>query len=235
MLDFDGTLAPIVPNPPDARIPGETLSALRSLRACAGVEMAIVSGRSASDARGLAGLGGITYFGSHGRERIDPEGRLAKVEGSGREAIQSVCERLSAELGGVPGFVVENKGVSAAAHYRNVDARDRDRVAPAVLAAVAASGRLEVSPGKMVYDITPADGVDKGSAAMALLSEFGGVPLYFGDDTTDENAFRTLPSSAVTVYVGPADNQSRARFRVSDPAEVGESLSRILCVVRHRR
>ena len=232
MLDFDGTLAPIVAHPPDARIPLPAMSALKALRDCERVELAIVSGRAATDVSALVGLPGITYFGSHGRERIRPEGGPAEVNDSGREAIGSICELLSAELAGVPGFVIENKGVSAAAHYRNADARDRGRIARAVLQAVAASGRLKVGSGKKVYDIVPTDGVDKGTAATALLREFGGVPLYFGDDTTDESVFRALPSSAVTVYVGPPDSDSRARFRVADPAEVAVSLSRILGVAR---
>ena len=208
------------------------MSALEALRACERVELAIVSGRGASDVSALVGLSGITYFGSHGRERIRPEGGPAEVNDSGREAISSICERLSTELAGVPGFVIEDKGVSAAAHYRNAHARDRGRIVRAVLQAVEASGQLEVGAGKKVYDIVPTDGVDKGTAATTLLRELGGVPLYFGDDTTDESVFRTLPSSAVTVYVGPPDTESRARFRVSDPAEVAESLERILGVAR---
>ena len=84
----------------------------------------------------------------------------------------------------------------------------------------------------MVYDITPRDGMDKGAAAMALVRETGGLPLYFGDDTTDESAFGALDSEAVTVYVGPATGRSLARYRVTDPGEVGETLLKILNLVR---
>ena len=80
----------------------------------------------------------------------------------------------------------------------------------------------------MVYDITPADGVDKGSAAATLLRETGGLPVYFGDDTTDESAFGALGDEAVTVFVGPSGIPSLARYRVSGPPEVGEALARIL-------
>ena len=233
MLDFDGTLAPIVPHPADARVRPAAMSALRALRARPSVEVAIVSGRGASDVRALVGLSGIHYFGSHGRERIRPAGGPIEADDRGRAEIQAICERLAAELGGVVGFAIENKGVSAAAHYRNADARDRGRIGQVVRQAVEAIDRLKVSPGKMVYDITPMDGVDKGTAAMALLRESGGFPLYFGDDTTDENVFRALPSTAVTVFVGPASSNSQARYRVSGPREVSEALSRVLRLARH--
>ena len=80
----------------------------------------------------------------------------------------------------------------------------------------------------MVYDITPLDGVDKGLAATRILGEIGGLPIYFGDDTTDESAFEALSPTAITVFVGPSGAKSAARFRLSDPVEVGCALARIL-------
>ena len=228
MLDFDGTLAPIVPHPSDARVPAATLATLVALRDCPGVAMAVVSGRGARDVRGLLGLRGIDYFGSHGRERIRPWSETVEADHRGRDAIREVCGRLSAGLSDATGFEIEDKGVSAAAHYRNARPGDRARIERTVLQAVAAVPSLRVSPGKMVYDITPADGVDKGSAAVTLLRETGGLPLYFGDDTTDESAFGALGEEAVTVFVGPSGIPSLARYRVAGPPEVGEALARIL-------
>lgn len=228
MLDFDGTLAPIVPQPPDARVPRETMDVLLALRDCPKVAMAIVSGRAARDVRSLVGLDGIHYFGSHGRERMRPGSGTVETDWRGHEAIRRLCERLSADLSDVGGFEVENKGVSAAAHYRNAEPRDRPRIERTVLDAVEAVPSLRVAPGKMVYDITPADGVDKGTAALALVVETGGLPLYYGDDTTDESAFGALPAASVTVFVGPPTQPSLARYRVSGPSEVAESLARIL-------
>ena len=228
LLDFDGTLAPIVPHPPDARIPLETMDFLLALRDCPKVVMAIVSGRAARDVRDLVDLDGIHYFGSHGRERMRPGSRTVETDRRGREAIRRICERLSADLSDLGGFKIEDKGVSAAAHYRNTEPRDRRRIERTVLDAIEAVPSLRVAPGKMVYDITPADGVDKGTAAMALAREAGGLPLYFGDDTTDESAFEALPPASVTVFVGPPTQPSLARYRVSSPSEVAESLARIL-------
>lgn len=228
MLDCDGTLAPIVARPEAARVPAETLRTLQALRDRKRIALAVISGRSASDVASLVGLTGIHYFGSHGRERLRPGSAEIETAPRGRAAIAAACQLLARELAGIDGFHVENKGVSAAAHYRNVDPRHRDAVQRSVRAAVRAVGELQASPGKMVYDITPLDGVDKGLAATRLLGEIGGLPCYFGDDTTDEAAFQALPPPAITVFVGPSGAQTSARFRVADPEEVGVALARIL-------
>lgn len=232
MMDFDGTLAPIVHRPADARVPPKTLRILTELRHCPQVAMAVISGRGVVDVRQLVGLKAIHYFGCHGRERIRPGSDVVESNRKGRQAIRAICRRLRSELGQVAGFEIEDKGVSAAAHFRNVDPGNRSRVERGVRQAVEAFPSLRASPGKMVYDITPRDGMDKGAAAMALVRETGGLPLYFGDDTTDESAFGALDSEAVTVYVGPATGRSLARYRVTDPGEVGETLLKILNLVR---
>ena len=232
LLDFDGTLAPIVAHPPDARAPARALDALRALRALPHVSVAVVSGRGVRDVRKLLGLEGIHYFGSHGRERLRPGDPAIEAPAHGPEALRALCARLAADLAGVAGFRLENKGLSVAAHYRNAAPQDRERVARAVRRAVADAPGLQAAGGKMVFDITPTDGIDKGTAVSGLLRECGGLPLYFGDDTTDESAFRALPAEAVTVFVGPASRSTAARYRVADPAEVSEALCRILGAAR---
>lgn len=224
MLDFDGTLAPIVPRPSDARIPDAALPTLRNLQANPRVNLAIVSGRGARDVRALAGLANVHYFGSHGRERIRPGSGDVELNSASLPRVRACCRRLAEELSHVEGFHVEDKGTAAAAHFRNVDTRHWHHVERAVREA-AAIGSLNVSQGKRVFDITPNDGVDKGTAALELLGELGGLPIYFGDDTTDETAFAALPDEAITVYVGPEAGRSGARYRVSEPEEVRRALA----------
>ena len=231
MLDFDGTLAPIVPRPSDARIPDAALPTLRKLQASPRVTLAIVSGRGARDVRALAGLADAHYFGSHGRERIRPGSAEVESSPAGLSQVRACCQRLADELGDIEGFQVEDKGTAAAAHFRNVDARHWQRVERAVRQA-AASGSLNVGQGKRVFDITPNDGVDKGTAALGLLGELGGLPIYFGDDTTDETAFAALPDEAITVYVGPETAKSGARYRVNGPEEVRRALAWLADAVR---
>lgn len=232
MLDFDGTLAPIVAHPPEARIALESAATLGKLAECSRVRLAIVSGRAVRDMQALVGLSGIQYVGSHGREWLPPRPRDTTEDAGRRQAVGALCERLASKLDHVRGFVLEDKGVSAAAHYRNAPPETWEPIRRTVRKAVRDSGGLQVREGKMVLDITPADGVNKGTAVLALLASHGGQPVYFGDDSTDEDAFRALPDGAVTVYVGPPSAPSAARYRVADPEEVGRALGRFLPLVR---
>ncbi len=234
MLDVDGTLAPIAPRPEDARVPASTQATLAELARLPQVTAVFISGRAVLDVRRFVGIDRAHYFGSHGRQRMRPGSGRVEVDASRAAAVAEVCARLSAALADVPGFAVENKQVSAAAHYRNVPARFRGRVAATVRGVLADSPRLHLSTGKMVFDITPRDGIDKGAAAMRLLGEEGGAAFYFGDDTTDESAFRALPGDAVTVFVGPRGAGSAARYRLDDPAAVGRALGLILDVCKAR-
>ena len=224
MLDFDGTLAPIAPRPEEARIPAAARAALEELARCPRAALAFVSGRAVADVRRLVGIDRAHYFGSHGRQRMRPGGGRVEVDGRFAAAIAEVCARLAAALADVAGFAVENKQVSAAAHYRNVAPPLRGRVAATVRETLADRPHLRLSAGKMVFDITPRDGIDKGTAATRLLAEEGGAAFYFGDDTTDESVFAALPAGAVTVFVGPRGAVSAARYRVDDAAAVGRAL-----------
>lgn len=234
MLDCDGTLAPIAPRPEDARIPAAARKALEKLARCPRVAAAFVSGRAVADVRRLAGIDRAHYFGSHGRQRMRPGSSRVEVDTRWAAAVAEICAKLESALADVPGVVVENKQVSATAHYRRTPPRLRGRVAAAVRKTLAASAELRVSAGKMVFDVTPRDGIDKGTAASRLLAEEGGLALYFGDDTTDESAFAALPADAVTVFVGPPGADSAARYRVDDPEAVGRALRLILNALKKR-
>jgi len=235
MLDFDGTLAPIVPRPADARIPPATRGTLEELARSEQVVLAFVSGREISDVRRLVGIAPAHYFGSHGRQRLRPGDDHVEVDERYSDAINAACDRLEQALSGFSGFAVENKQVSAAVHYRNVAAGLHDELAAAVLSVIASIPTLRVSAGKMVFDITPLDGIDKGTATEQLLKEAGGLALYYGDDTTDEAAFVRLAGDAITVFVGPSNADSAARYRVSNPEAVGRSLELLLNAVTSPR
>ncbi len=228
MLDFDGTLAPIVARPEDARIPLATRETLEELAQHPRVALAFVSGRDVSDVRRLVGIAQAHYFGAHGRQRVRPGDEQVEVDERYSGAVGEACRRLEHALSDIPGIAVENKQVSAVAHYRNVSPELHDDVAATVRGVLDSSPTLQVSAGKMVFDITPLDGIDKGSVGELLLKEQGGLALYFGDDTTDEAAFGRLPSDSITVFVGPATANSAARYCVPDPRAVGVSLKLLL-------
>ena len=232
MLDFDGTLSPIVSHPDLATLPPETRTRLVELRAAPGVSLAIISGRSVADLRQRVAVENITYVGNHGRELRKPGASEPETDLEIQKRMEEVAGHLTKEISGVPGVYIENKGFTVAVHYRQVPESLRPRVRSCAQGiAKQMAGLIEVSEGKCVYDLFPSDGANKGKAALVLLEEHGGLPqvlpIYCGDDTTDETVFRTLPAGSVTVYVGDAQAASAARYRLADPGEVASLLKRI--------
>ena len=138
-------------------------------------------------------------------------------------------QKLLAE---VPGIYIENKGLTVAAHYRQAPSEYEGKLRGLVEEFVQQRDDfLRLCEGKKVFDLFPLDRLDKGSAVASLLAEHGGpahaLPIYCGDDATDETAFAALGPEAITVCVGAGDRASRARFRLSDPDEVGELIDRL--------
>jgi trehalose 6-phosphate phosphatase len=236
LLDFDGTLAPIVDRPEDARPLPQAIAAIEELRARGDVDIAVVSGRGLADARELSGLQGIAFAGNHGMEIEGPD--LREIHGeaaAARPALERVRDRLRAELGGIAGAIVEDKGLTLSVHYRMTDPSEAGRVQDAVHAATENSDELRVTEGKMVLEIRPRVDWHKGRAVEFLLAHLrppAGAPvLYLGDDTTDEDAFRALSAwpggSGEGVLVAEADGGTAARSRVRDP-EAAAALLRAL-------
>lgn len=231
LLDFDGTLAPIVDRPEAAALPPKTRRVLQRLMKAPGLDVAIVSGRGMEDARSRAGIPGVPYAGNHGME-IDGGGvsRIHPEAAAARPALDSVRQRLERELEAVAGTLVEDKGLTLSIHYR-LAARDRvDEIRRAVHAAAdEAAGVLRVTAGKEVLEVRPDVEWDKGRAVEFLLDHFApepGVPvLYIGDDTTDEDAFRALRRRGAgegVVVADPPPADTAASAYVRDPGEVAE-------------
>ncbi|HEU4455204.1 MAG TPA: trehalose-phosphatase [Longimicrobiaceae bacterium] len=235
LLDFDGTLAPIVPRPEDAAMLPSTRVAVERLLGMPGVEMAVVSGRGMGDARERAALPGIAYAGNHGMEIEGPAVRRIHEEAAeARPALAEVAERLRKDLAAIAGAFVEDKGLTLSIHYRLVDRHRVDDVRLHVMGAVAGNPQLRTMEGKEILEIRPAVDWHKGRAVEFLLGEIdppAGTPvIYIGDDVTDEDAFRALRDwsggSGEGVVVGdpPADDTSASCY-VRNPLEVGEILA----------
>lgn len=209
LSDIDGTLAPIVPRPEDARVPEETRELLRTLIA-RGVRVALVTGRSMESALQIAGVEGVAFAAEHGL-RLWINGRLEAAPGLAEyEALagQAQSELRQTELQ-MPGVQVENKGSLLAVHYRR--AKEPRAARQAVLAAVersAAARRFRLHEGRMVVELRPPLDVDKGTAAVTLIERLGlrGV-VCLGDDITDIDMFaaagrkRAQGLAAITVAV----------------------------------
>jgi alpha,alpha-trehalase len=138
-----------------------------------------------------------------------------------------VEKELHEGLDGIPGTRVERKLFSVATHYRNVRENDVPRVQRAVEGIAARHRELRRIEGKKVYELLPAIDWDKGKAVIWLLetlgleSRSGGIrPIYIGDDSTDEDAFRALKQTGVGILVSEQLRPTAARYSLRDPAEV---------------
>ena len=211
-LDYDGTLTPIVESPEDAIISDSMRRAVEELAQTCPV--CVVSGRDPEVLRQLMGVDDLIVAGSHGFTILSPSGgSIQRKEGAEFGALlEKVTARLRSELGSVPGALIEPKSISVAAHYRLVAEEQRDRVRDVVEDVLREHpDELKVTPGKMVYEIQPKLDWDKGKAVLYLLQALGldgpdVVPLYLGDDVTDEDAFRALSGRGVGIFVGRADD-----------------------------
>lgn len=226
-LDFDGTLAPIVPDPADAGIPEITLRHLESLSSDSENTIAIVSGRALRDLRSRIPID-VILAGNHGLEVLEngvywrhPD--AAKLE----PELHRICGELSAGPGSIPGALVEDKGLTAGVHYRNTSRGDVTRLTEMVNAVIApCAEHFFLRRGREVLEILPRIPWDKGAAILRMLQhsrDRGNLAIcYIGDDVTDECAFRAL-SGAITVRVC-RDCPTSARFRLCDPGQVSEFL-----------
>lgn len=233
LLDFDGTLAELVPRPADAWPPPGVLRALEALAARDDVHVGIVSGRRLIDLVERVPVPGVWHVGGHGAEVRRPDG-AAELPGDlpgARAAIGTFVERAR-ELAGRD-VLVEDKGLSAAVHLRGLPPEDAARIAHAAARladALALTAPVLRSGGKAVVELRVA-GIDKGRMALDLLERWGAARcVALGDDETDEDMFRALGARGLTVKVGPGP--SAAGFRLKGVAEVEAFLA---ALVRARR
>jgi trehalose 6-phosphate phosphatase len=193
LLDVDGTLAPIVARPADARIPDETRTELARLASRYAL-VACVSGRPRSEVERLLALEGVAIVGEHGLELAPDAARWATA--------------VSAFADGVD-WPAERKPLSVSFHFRRADDEDAARAYLTRVAEAAARVGLVPRFGRMVLEVRPPVAADKGTAARALVTRAGvDRALYAGDDTTDLDAFRGLDGLEVAVRVAVGSPES---------------------------
>jgi trehalose 6-phosphate phosphatase len=223
--DFDGTLAPIVNHPPDARPIAAAARALSALATLPATTAALISGRAVQDLAALSRMPTEVHLvGSHGAE-FDT-GFLYEINETLLDEIKNTLHGIAAAY---PGVTVEVKPASAALHVRNA-APDDARAALDEASAAAENWDAHITAGKAVLEFAVIQ-TDKGQAIDILRErEDASAVAFFGDDVTDEKAFRRLRGSDVGVKVGPGD--TLAEFRVESPEDVAVALEFLL---EHRR
>lgn len=218
-LDVDGVLAPIVPRPEDARVPEETRAELRRLNGRYAL-VACVSGRAGVDAAAVVGVPELVYVGNHGLELLPGAAEWR--------------ERLRAFLTGVAWPRLEDKGITAAFHYRDAPDEAAARAELEAIAERAHEAGFVARFGRKVLEVVPPVPADKGTAIRFLLAERGlSRALVAGDDTTDLDAFRGLDGLEVGVRVAVASDEGPPELRlaadvvVRGPAELLTLLRRL--------
>ncbi|MCG8403127.1 MAG: trehalose-phosphatase [Firmicutes bacterium] len=221
--DYDGTLVPIAPTPAEARPDSLLIDLLGELAALPGVRVALVSGRGLADLSQMIPVPGLYLVGCHGAELRRPGGDEKALAHHAGPALAQTARRMCRVLEGRRGFWLEQKKYSLALHYRLAGPGEASEVLEAFrLAGDEAARRhgLVFTPGKKVLELRPGE-AHKGAAVLRLLEECpGALPVYLGDDTTDEDAFAALGGRGVTVLVARESRPSAAGLRLPDPVSV---------------
>jgi trehalose 6-phosphate phosphatase len=224
-FDFDGTLAPIVVNPDAAQMRARTRLLL--VRAASLYPTVVISGRTRADTAGrLTGVPLREVIGNHGAERGPEDGRV-------RPGVRRWRTQLQEQLGGLPGVMIEDKGLSLSIHYRQ--SRQKKRARAAILAAATSLGSREpvrLVGGKQVVNLLPEGAPHKGIALERARARLGcDTALYVGDDETDEDVFALdQPGRLLGVRVG-ARATSHAAFYLRGQREI-DQLLRVLIQAR---
>ena len=236
-LDYDGTLTPIVDRPERATISRDVRETVRALASV--YPTAIISGRGREDVAALVGVSDLVVAGSHGFDISGPGGLSLELDRARevRPVIAELADQFRTEVADIEGAIVEDKRFSLALHYRLVAAEQVSRIERLVDAAVARYPVLCKTLGKKVFELRPDIAWDKGRAVLWLLDVLdldqpGVVPVYVGDDLTDEDAFAALAPRGVGVVVTETPRPSAARHWLQNPAEVHVFLQRLAAAPR---
>jgi trehalose 6-phosphate phosphatase len=220
-LDFDGTLVEIAPAPDLVRVADGLPPLLEALRDRLGGALAVVSGRPIAQIDALLRPAHVAAAGAHGLERRRADDSVVATPAS--DAVRTVRDRLQPFVAARPALVLEDKGVSLSLHYRRAPTLEAEcRVA---MDAALGGTDLALLDGKMVLEVRP-HGVDKGHAINEFMAEppfAGRLPVFLGDDRTDEDGFdRVNARGGWSIKVGAGE--TRATRRIDNVAQVHEWL-----------
>lgn len=228
-LDYDGTLTPIRPSPPEAILGEEMRAAIMKLaRQC---PVAIVTGRELGDARAMVDVD-VIYAASHGFELQFPDETASAHPPAEAFRAEIADTAATAEAGArdIEGVLIERKPFSTAVHFRLTRPEDMPRVHALIAELERQYPGLRVLHGKMVCEFQPRLDWNKGRAVL-LVAERLGAPkrglLYIGDDVTDEDAFKAIRPDGTSILVSEAARETDARYRLHDPDEVQLFLDRL--------
>lgn len=226
-LDVDGTLLEIAANPRAVSVPDDLRERLRALSLAAGGAVALVSGRAISDLDSLFAPLTLPSAGLHGFEHRGASGACSRRPLPSATALATAREAMLQLARRHPGLLVEDKQFALALHYRSAPQLENTVAAAMRHIAALVSPELELQRGKMVVELRPV-GATKAQAVAAFLEEApfaGRLPIFIGDDLTDEPAFELVNRLGGWSAVVNAARPSAARARLPDVASVHDWLA----------
>lgn len=237
-LDFDGTLAPIVPTPKRAVLPKAAQRLLTKMSESPNIKLAFISGRRLEDIKSKIKIKNAIYSGNHG---FQLEGPKIKFQPLISPQYQKIIERVKSDLGQkiahIQGAFIEDKGIILSLHFRLVDKKkiaELKTIFHETVILHLVSNKIKIKEGKMVLEVWPPVEWDKGKIvlwllARRLLASKGGdiLPIYIGDDVTDEDAFRVIKNKGLAIFVG-TPKTSYAQYYLKNHSEVQKFLEKIL-------
>ncbi|HSF66412.1 MAG TPA: trehalose-phosphatase [Nitrospiraceae bacterium] len=224
-LDFDGTLAPIVPHPNRARLSRPVRETLRKLSGL--LPVVIISGRTPKDLRRRVGLQGLCYVGHHGLSCLEASGEATWLTTPPRRVlVRRWFQALRIAAEGIEGAFVEDKGMTVALHDRLVKPNQRSRLrqrARRLLAPWIARRSVSLLRGNHVLEARSPRAGNKGTAVSMLLRRPWArhrVPVYFGDDRTDFDAFSVIRGRGLAIRIGGRRGTAGEDAWMSDPKKL---------------
>ncbi|XVF53432.1 hypothetical protein PTKIN_Ptkin05aG0099000 [Pterospermum kingtungense] len=243
-LDYDGTLSPIVEDPDKAFMSAEMRAAVREVAKY--FPTSIISGRSRDKVKEFVQLNNVNYAGSHGLDLMAPARAVKSCDKKGNEgafqpaklflpAIQEISIELEDQIREVQGARIEDNRFCISVHYRQVPPGDHEILKKKVKSLVENRPELRLTEGKMVLEVRPSIEWNKGDALNYLLDTLGFsnpkevLPLYVGDDRTDEDAFKVIAAKrqGFPILVSSIPKDTRAWYSLRDPPEVLAFLLRL--------
>ncbi|XP_022140946.1 probable trehalose-phosphate phosphatase D [Momordica charantia] len=232
-LDYDGTLSPIVDDPDRAFMSPEMRAGVREVANC--FPTAIISGRSRDKVKEFVKLNNVYYAGSHGMDIMAPtsDNEVEEVAYQPAKkflpAVQQIKAVLEEEITEIEGAVVEDNRFCVSVHYRHVREQDLEKLEEKVESVLENYPDFHVTQGKKVIEIRPTINWNKGHAVEYYLHILGHtnskdiIPVYIGDDRTDEDAFKAIQrrgGEGIGILVSSIPKQTKACYTLKDPSQV---------------
>jgi trehalose 6-phosphate phosphatase len=218
-LDFDGTLVELANRPEAVAVDRPILDVLRRLTACSEGAVAIITGRDIETIDRFIAPLRLPVAGAHGHVRRTAGGNTIETSVD-QDALSGIADSLTRFAAGTPGLLVERKSRSVALHYRLAPERAAAGRA-AVERAIADTPQFTLLQGKFVYEVRSTI-ADKGHAIAAFMAEApfaGRLPVFAGDDVTDEEGFALVNrTGGLSIKVGAGS--STAAYRLRDPSDL---------------